>query len=102
MFKLTKTVSIVTGASKGIGKSIAECFARAGSHVVCVSRSEKSLKNVQEMNKNVEIGSYPFFKAGKLGVSIVLRATDQKNIDKCNLEIMSFIKEKNIEIVEKN
>ncbi len=66
------------------------------------SEIAKSLKNVQDMNKNVEIGSYPFFKAGKLGVSIVLRATDQKNIDKCNFEIMSFIKEKNIEIVEKN
>ena len=48
MFKLTDQVSIITGASKGIGKSIAEYFAGAGSHVVCVSRTESSLKDVQQ------------------------------------------------------
>ena len=64
------------------------------------SEIAKSLTNVQEDNKDVDIGSYPFFKAGKLGVSIVLRSPDQKKIDKCNLEILKFVKEKNIELVE--
>ena len=53
MFKLTKTVSIITGASKGIGKSIAEYFADAGSHVVCVSRSEKSLIKLSNQARGI-------------------------------------------------
>ena len=64
------------------------------------SEISKSLTNVQNNNKDVEIGSYPFFRQGKLGVSIVLRSVDQKMIDKCNLQILEFIKEKNIEVVE--
>ena len=64
------------------------------------SEIAKSLTSVQENNKDVDIGSYPFFKAGKLGVSIVLRSPDQKKIDKCNFEILKFVKEKNIELVE--
>ena len=52
-----------------------------------------------ENNKEVEIGSYPFFRAGKLGVSIVLRSTDQKKIDQCNDQILKFVKTKNIEIL---
>jgi len=63
------------------------------------SEIAKSLSNVQNNNKDVDIGSYPFFKAGKLGVAIVLRCSDQSKIDNCNLEIVKFIKEKNIEIV---
>ena len=66
------------------------------------SEIAKSLNDVQENNKGVEIGSYPFFKAGKLGVAIVLRSTDKNKIDKCNLEILNFVKEKKIEIVENN
>jgi len=31
---------------------------------------------LQERNTDVEIGSYPFFRAGKLGSSIVMRCTD--------------------------
>ncbi len=37
------------------------------------SEIAKSLTDVQNKNKEVEIGSYPFFQAGKLGVSIVIR-----------------------------
>ena len=64
------------------------------------SEIAKSLTSVQDNNKDVEIGSYPFFQAGKLGVSIVMRSEDQLKIDKCNLQILEFIKEKKIEIVE--
>jgi len=64
------------------------------------SEIAQSLTNVQNNNKAVEIGSYPFFRQGKLGVSIVLRSIDQNKIDKSNSEILKFVKEKNIEIVE--
>ena len=64
------------------------------------SEIAKSLSDVQNQNIDVEIGSYPFFKAGKLGVSIVLRSTDQKKIDICNDQILKFVKIKDIEVVE--
>jgi len=64
------------------------------------SEISKSLTNVQNENEDVEIGSYPFFRQGKLGVSIVLRSVDQKKIDICNLKILEFVKAKNIEVVE--
>ena len=64
------------------------------------SEIAKSLSDVQDKNKEVDIGSYPFFKAGKLGVSIVLRSSNQKKIDKCNSEILKFVKDKKIQIVE--
>ena len=65
------------------------------------SEIASSLTKVQDKNKEVEIGSYPFFHAGKLGVSIVLRSEDQSKIDMCNLQILEFIKEKKIEIVDR-
>ena len=64
------------------------------------SEIAKSLTNVQDKNKDVEIGSYPFFRQGKLGVSLVLRSVDQIKIDKCNSQILEFVKEKKIEVVE--
>ena len=60
-----------------------------------------SLTKVQNENKDVEIGSYPFFQAGKLGVSIVLRSEDQNKINECNSKILQFVNEKKIEIVER-
>jgi len=64
------------------------------------SEIAKSLTEVQNNNKDVDIGSYPFFRQGKLGVSIVLRSIDQNKINKCNLQILEFVKAKNIEVVE--
>ena len=66
------------------------------------SEIAKPLKQVQEKNKDVDIGSYPFFKKGRIGVSIVLRSRDQSKIDKCNSQILVFIKEKKIEIVDRD
>ena len=63
------------------------------------SEIAKSLSDVQNKNIDVEIGSYPFFRAGKLGVSLVLRSTDQKKIDKCKDQILKFVKLKDIEIL---
>ena len=65
------------------------------------SEIAKSLTRVQNNNKDIEIGSYPFFQAGKLGVSIVIRSEDQLKINKCELQILDFVKEKKIEIVDR-
>ena len=60
-----------------------------------------SLTKVQNNNQDVEIGSYPFFHAGKLGVSIVIRSEDQSKIDECSSQILKFVNEKNIEVVDR-
>ena len=65
------------------------------------SEIANSLTKVQDDNKDVEIGSYPFFQAGKLGVSIVIRSEDQSKIDSCNAQILNFVNEKKIEVVER-
>ena len=64
------------------------------------SEIAESLSNVQNKNQDVEIGSYPFFRAGRLGVSLVLRCTDQKKIDLCNNEILQFVKKKKIDTID--
>jgi len=66
------------------------------------SEIAKSLTSVQNSNKDVEIGSYPFFRAGKLGVSIVVRSENQTKIDDCNSKIMEFVSQKKIEIIKDN
>ena len=66
-------------------------------------RSEipNNITKIQNENKDVEIGSYPFFHAGKLGVSIVIRSENQSKIDACNLQILEFVKQKKIEVVDR-
>ena len=65
------------------------------------SEIANSLTKVQNDNKDVEIGSYPFFQAGKLGVSIVIRSEDQSKIDICNSQILAFVNKKKNEVVDR-
>ncbi len=65
------------------------------------SEIASSLTKVQKENEDVEIGSYPFFHAGKLGVSIVLRSENRSKIDECNSQILKFVNEKKIEVVDR-
>ena len=75
------------------------------SHTISLKTVESeiadSLTKVQDQNKDVEIGSYPFFHAGKLGVSIVIRSEDQSKIDNCNSQILEFVNKKKINIVDR-
>ena len=48
MFDLTNKVAIITGASQGIGKGMAETFSKAGAHIACVSRNKDNLKSVAD------------------------------------------------------
>ena len=75
------------------------------SHTISLQTVESEIANsltkVQDNNLDVEIGSYPFFQAGKLGVSIVIRSEDQSKIDNCNSQILKFVNEKKIEVVDR-
>ena len=65
------------------------------------SEIAKSLENIQNEFKNIEIGSYPFFRFGKVGVSIVMRSTKKNKINDCSKKIINFIQKKKIQIIER-
>lgn len=65
------------------------------------SEIAKSLEEVQNQFKNVEIGSYPFFRLGKIGVSIVIRSTEKNHVDDCYSKIIDFLKKKKVSIIER-
>lgn len=41
-------IALITGASKGLGAAVAKAYARAGAHVVLISRSAKGLEVVDD------------------------------------------------------
>ena len=58
------------------------------------------LENIQNryLKKNVTIGSYPFFRLGKVGVSVVLRSDNNLSLVKCYNEIKKMVSLKKIKI----
>ena len=60
------------------------------------------LKEIQEKNDKVEIGSYPFIQAGKVGVAIVLRSEDKSKISICSEQILELITSKKIQIINRD
>ena len=65
------------------------------------SEIAKSLADVQSEFKNIEIGSYPFFRSGKIGVSIVMRSTKNEEINNCSKKIINFLSNKKIQIINR-
>ena len=64
------------------------------------SNIAKQLENIQKKYiKFVEIGSYPFFRLGKIGVSVVSRSTSKSKLILVNKDLMKAIKIKKIKIL---
>ena len=57
------------------------------------------LEKIQNKFKTLEIGSYPFFKQGKVGVSLVIRSKKLKLINECTNDIMLLVQKKKIKII---
>ena len=65
------------------------------------SNISKQLLNIQKKyNKFVDIGSYPFFRLGKIGVSVVSRSTSKSKLKLVNKDLMKAIKLKRIKILK--
>ena len=52
-------------------------------------------------HKAVELVVETLCSVSELGVSIVLRSENQSEIDDCNSQILKFVKEKKIEVVDR-
>ena len=65
------------------------------------SNISKQLSSIQNKYKQyVDIGSYPFFRLGKIGVSVVSRSTSKVKLQSVNKDIIKFIKLKKIKILK--
>ena len=66
------------------------------------SNIAKELGIIQKKFKDVGIGSYPFFRLGKVGVSIVMRSSNKKKLNKCSKNINNVLKQKRIKFFKYN
>jgi molybdenum cofactor synthesis domain-containing protein len=65
------------------------------------SNISKKLGHIQnKFKKDVEIGSYPFFRLGKIGVSVVSRSNNINKLKKVSTELRLLAKNKKIKILK--
>ena len=65
------------------------------------SNISKQLGLIQKKNqKFVDIGSYPFFRLGKIGVAIVTRSSSIQKLNSVNKEILKLAKQKKIQLLK--
>ena len=64
------------------------------------SNISKQLGLIQKKyNKFVEIGSYPFFRLGKIGVAVVTRSNSIAKLNNVNKDLIKLVKFKKIKIL---
>jgi len=65
------------------------------------SKIANNLEKIQNKYKKiVEIGSYPFFRLGKIGVSVVLRSEKKSKLQSCHKEIIKMLTKKKLRILK--
>ncbi len=90
--------SMIDNSKKYLIKG-AKTYSKTINLITVESNISKEIRNIQtKWKKTVEIGSYPFFRLGKIGVSLVLRSINQNKIKMCYREIIKVIKKKKISL----
>ena len=56
---------------------------------VAESEVAELLRSVEKAHENCQIGSYPFFRDGKVGANFVVRSTDRERLDDCAAALVS-------------
>ena len=108
---ITKNVLSLPGVPSILNSMIENCkryltkgvkvYSKTLSLYTVESNISKKIGSIQRKYKKfVDIGSYPFFRLGKIGVASVTRSTSKKKLKNVNTDIMKLIKLKNIEILK--
>ena len=83
--------SMIHNCSKYLVKG-AKIFSDSINLITVESNISKGLAKIQKKYKReIDIGSYPFFRLGRVGVSIVLRSQNKHKINLCKKEILKNI-----------
>lgn len=66
------------------------------------SRLAAGMSTIQQQHPSISIGSYPFFREAKIGVSVILRGTDKTLLIQQRDKIISLIKANSGEIINQD
>ncbi len=78
-------------------KSGSKTYSLTINMITVESKIAKGLGVIQKKYKKfVDIGSYPFFRFGKVGVAVVTRSVKKKLLQSCHKEIIKMIRKKKI------
>ena len=92
--------SMIHNCSKYLNKG-SKVYSDSINLITVESNISKQLEKIQKkFKKDIDIGSYPFFRLGRVGVSIVLRSQKKHKISLCKKVILKdIVKKKNIKKV---
>ena len=77
----------------------AQIFSKSVNCQTVESKIANDLTRVQKKyKKSVELGSYPFFRLGKIGISIVIRSSKKNRLQSCHKAIIKMVSKKKIKI----
>ena len=68
--------------------------------MVAESEIADLLGQMERTHEGCQIGSYPFFREGKVGANFVVRATDQARLDGCVDDLVAALRAANFDPVE--
>jgi len=108
---ITKNVLSLPGVPSILNSMIENCtiFLTKGAKIhsktlslyTVESNISKKLGQIQnKYKKYVEIGSYPFFRLGKIGVAIVTRSVSLTKLKKVNSELLKLVRIKKIKVLK--
>lgn len=61
------------------------------------SKIAETLGNIQKQYESVDIGSYPHFRSGAMGLALVLRSTDNDNLHEATRDVVDMVRSYGVE-----